>query len=147
MIETLATATIIVSSILLFCYWFRYVCLLILSAETSHDYATNIAQTHQLGFREAHRRLNQGATELDPLKEVLDHDYAVLARLMNHAGNSQVGIEQRMVAIHYRLMALSYRATNRFSASAARKALEQMSMVVAHFANFVGETASSPAAA
>jgi hypothetical protein len=84
---------------------------------------------------------------LDQLKNMLDHDYAVLARLMNQAGDAHAGIERRMLAIHYRLAVIAYRASSRISASTARKALVEMSMVVAHFANCIGEAAASPAAA
>jgi hypothetical protein len=147
MIETLVTAVITVSSILLFCYWFRYTCHLILTAATARDYATSVAQAHQLGFQEARQRLKDGDTELDCMKDMLDRDYAVLVGLMNYAGDAQAGIERRMLAAHYRLAAVWYKAGSRISASAARQALEEMSLVVAHFANSVGEAASSPATA
>ena len=39
MIELLATTIITLSSVALFGYWFRYTCLLILSARTTRDYA------------------------------------------------------------------------------------------------------------
>jgi hypothetical protein len=146
MIELSVTIAITVSSILLFCYWFRYMCLLILSAATPRDYATSVAQAHQLGFQKAQAQLG-AALELDGLKDILDHDYAVLARLMNRADDAQGGIERRMLAIHYRLAAVAYRASSRISASAARKALQEMSMVVSYYANFVGEAAASPSAA
>ena len=145
MVEMVSTIAITVCSILLLCYWFRYTCHLILSAATARDYCTNFAETHQLGFQEAQRRLHQGTTEFDAVKDMLDRDYAVLARLMDRAESSAAGVERRMLAIHYRLMSLSYRASNRLSASTARKALEEMSMVVAHFANVIGEAAISPA--
>lgn len=147
MIELVATVTISVSSILLFCYWFRCTCRLILSTATSRDYATNVAQAHQLGFQEAQQQLSYGATELDRLKDMLDHDYAVLARLVNHAEDAQARIERRMLAIHYRVATLTYQVGSKISASAARQALEEMSEVVAHFANCIGEAAASSAAA
>jgi hypothetical protein len=147
MIETVVTATITVSSILLFCYWFRYTCQLILSAATSRDYATNVARAHQLGFQQAQVQLSQDAPELDRLKSMLDRDYAVLTRLMDQATDAPAGIERHMLAIHYRLESMCYRATASVSASAASKALEQMSMVVAHFANSLGEAAAAPSAA
>jgi hypothetical protein len=147
MVETISTATITACSILLFCYWFRYVCRLILSTATSRDYGTDVANAHQLGFPEAQRQLNHGTTELDALKDVLNRDYAVLARLMNYPEKSEAGIEQRILAIHYHFSALSYRLCRKISLSAARRALEEMSMVVAHFANDVGEAAHYRAAA
>ena|SRR5580658_3364449 len=147
MFETLITVTMSLSSILLFCYWFRYTCRLILSAATSQDFATGIAQAQRLCFREAQLQLRRGATELDQLRDMLDHDYATLARLMNQAGGMQEGIERRMLAVHYHLTAAWYRFCSTISTSAARLALEEMSLVVAHFANSLGEAAASSAAA
>ena len=43
MFETATTILIIVGSMLLFGYWFRYTCLLILSAKTTRDYAGEVA--------------------------------------------------------------------------------------------------------
>jgi len=147
MFELVVTLTMTVSSILLFCYWFRYACRLILSAATSQDYATNVARTHQLCFQEAQLRLSHGAGELGRVKAMLDRDYAVVAGLMSQAGDAHAGIERRMLAIHYHLAAACYRASRGISASAARGALEEMSLVVQHFANSIGEAAVSAAAA
>ena len=146
MVETISTATITASSILLFCYWFRYVCHLILSAATSHDYGADIANAHQLGFPEVQRRLNQGTTELDGLKDILDRDYAVLTRLRHHAEKSQAGMEQCILAIHYRMSALVYKLCRKISSSAGHSVLEEMSMVVAYFANDIGQAAHCQAA-
>ena len=143
MMETLVTAAVTVSSIFLFCYWFRYTCQLILSAATSRDYFTSVAQVHQLGFLEARQQLGQGALDLDRLKSMLDRDYAVLARLMENAD----GVEQRMLAVHYSLAGAWYKASRSVSPAAARKALQEMSSVVAYFANSFGEAAAASAAA
>ncbi len=147
MLELILTATMTVSSILLFCYWFRYACHLILNAATAQDYATNVAQAHQLCFQEAQLRLSHGAKELERLKGMLDRDYAVLAGLMSQAEGTSAGIERRMLAIHYRIAAVWYRTSSRVSTAAARRALEEMSMVVAYFANSIGEASASAAAA
>jgi hypothetical protein len=143
MIELIVTVTMTISSILLFCCWFRYICRLILSAATSRDHAANIAQAHQLCFQEAQMRLSHGATELDWLKEMLDRDYAVVARLTNQATDAHARGERRMLAIYYCLAAACYRASSRISTAAARRALEEMSMVVAYFANSIGEASAT----
>jgi hypothetical protein len=145
MMESIVTVTITVGSMLLFCYWFRYTCHLILSAATARDYAMNVAQAHHLCYQDARRQLSYGAA-LDPLKEMLDRDYVVLADLMNHAEDAQTKVERRMLATHYRLMAAWYEASNKISPASARKALEEMSNVLAYFANSIGEAAVSPAA-
>src|ERR1700675_140911 len=141
MIEFVATITITVSSVLLFGYWFRYTCLLILSAKTTRDFAREVATANQLGFLEVQSQLRANAADLGRLCDALDRDYAVLAKLMRQAGVSSAegsSIEKRMLAINYSLTRAWYRVSSQVSAVAARQALEEMSMMVAHFANVMG---------
>ena len=145
MTELITTAVITASSILLFGYWFRYTCLLILSTRTARDYVGDVAAAHQLGFLEVQSRLRDGSPEFDRLRDALDRDYAVLARILKNSTHS--GMEERMLGIDYRFMSAWYRISSRFSPAAARRALEEMSMVVAHFANAMGERAAGAAAA
>ncbi len=148
MTEFITTVIITVSSVLLFGYWFRYTCLLILSTKTTRDFASDVATANQLGFLEVQSQLRASSTEFDKLRDALDRDYAVLTRLMSQVANQEgSGAEQRMLAINYRLMGAWYGVSSRFSTAAARKALDEMSMVVAHFANVMGEQAACSAAA
>jgi hypothetical protein len=151
MTEIVATILIIASSTALFGYWFRYSCLLILNTRTARDYAAAVATANQLSFLEVQSRLRQrAATDLDRLRDLLDRDYAVVSYLLRHGANSSAGgasFETGMLAINYRLMKVWYVATRQLSASAACRALEEMSMVVSHFANQMGERASAGAAA
>lgn len=146
MIELVATITITVSSVLLFGYWFRYTCLLILSAKTTRDFAGEVAAANQLGFLEVQSQLRANVVDLGPLCDALDRDYSVLARLMQQ-GDVSSSVEKRMLAINYKLTRAWYRASSHVSAAAARKALDEMSMMVAHFANVMGEQAAGAAAA
>jgi Skp family chaperone for outer membrane proteins len=150
MIELVATVVITVSSVLLFGYWFRYTCLLILSAKTTRDFAGEVATANQLGFLQVQSQLRESSADLDRLRDALDRDYAVLMRLLKQAGDSSSegsSIEKRMLEINYRLVGAWYRLSRQFSAAAARRALEEMSLVVEHFANLMGEQAASPSAA
>ena len=146
MIELVATITITVSSVLLFGYWFRYTCLLILSAKTTRDFAGEVAAANQLAFLEVQSQLRANAVDLGPLCDALDRDYLVLARLMQQ-GDASSSVEKRMLAINYELTRAWYRVSRHVSAAAARKALDEMSMMVAHFANVMGEQAAGAAAA
>ncbi len=147
MIELVATIAIIASSILLFGYWFRYTCLLILSAQTTRDYAADVAAANQLGFLAVQFSLRETAgANLDALRESLDRDYKVITYLLKHAAHpseGQAALERQMLAINYRLMRGWYGMSRRFSTSAACKALDEMAMVVAHFANAMGERAAA----
>lgn len=145
MIELVATITITVSSVLLFGYWFRYTCLLILSAKTTRDFAGEVAAANQLGFLEVQSQLRANAVDLGPLCDALDRDYMVLSMLMRQ-GDVSSSIEKRMLAINYKLTRAWYRASRHISAAAARRALDEMSMMVAHFANVTGEQAAGAAA-
>jgi hypothetical protein len=69
-----------------------------------------------------------------------------MMKYMPAAGEAQSALETQMLAINYRLMGVWYQATRHVSGSTAARALSEMSMVVAHFANLMGEQAASAAA-
>lgn len=149
MVELSATIIITVSSAVLFAYWFRYTCLLILSARTARDYTTDVAYSNHLGFPEVQAQLQQGTSpDLDGLRAALDNDYRVVRQLLKYMPKAEEGpsaLETHMLAINYRLMGTWYQVSRHFSASLAVRALNEMSMVVAHFANQMGEQAASAA--
>jgi hypothetical protein len=151
MIELLVTFIIISSSFLLFGYWFRYTCLLILSARTTRDYAASVAMVNQLRFIDVQSQLRSRAgANLERLKESLDRDYSVLTYLLNHAAIGSRGdaaMETRMLVIDYRIMQACYRVSSKLSPAVACRALNEMSQVVAYFANPMGERSALSAAA
>jgi hypothetical protein len=151
MIELLATVIITASSALLFGYWFRYTCLLILSAKTTRDFAGEFAAANQLNFPDVEAQLRgHVTTDLDKLYSALHRDYAVVTYLLSNVPDKTSGagsVEVRMLEINYRLMGAWYSVAKRFSTTAAMRALEEMTMVVAHFANTMGERAEAGAAA
>ncbi len=151
MVEFLATVVIIASSMLLFGYWFRYTCLLILSARPTRDYASEVALANRLSVLEVQSRLRQMVpSDLDRLRDLLDRDYAVIRYLLKHAvrpANASSLLEMSMLAIDYRLMGAWYGAVRRVSAPIGCRALEEMSQVVAHFANAMGERVAATSAA
>lgn len=144
MIELIVTIGILVASSLLFVYWFRFTCLLILSARTAQDYAASIATAHHLSFPAIQAKLSAAsAGEFDGLKDMLDRDYALVLQLMSSMDAGKSGIEEKMLSVHYFLTGVWYRTSTRFSETCGRQALEQMSQVVAHFANAVGEASAA----
>jgi len=149
MIELITTVIITASSVLLFGYWFRYTCLLILSAKTARDFAGQVAAANQLGFLEVQAQLRAASVNLDSLRDTLDRDYAVLSSMLKQVRGSSVeesSLETTMLSLNYRVMRAWYRVSGVFSPAAARKALEEMSMVIAHFANTMGQQAEGAAA-
>ena len=150
MIEVIVTAAMLFGSLFLFAYWFRYTCLLILSTKTARDYAGALAEAYQLSFVDVQSRLrNCATTNLERLHQSLDHDFAVVRRLLEDASSAQgqTALEMRMLQMNYRLMGGWVRLCQRFSRSAACRAMEEMSQVVAHFANAMGEIATASATA
>lgn len=149
MVELIATAVITASSLLLFGYWFRYTCILILSAKTTRDYAASVAQANQLGFLAVQAQLREQAPELDRMKAALDRDYEVLSYLLKHASSTEgeSNVEKLMLGINYRVMGAWYGFSRKFSPAIAARAIEEMSQVVAHFANAMGERSAVPSAA
>jgi len=149
MIELVTTVIITASSVLLFGYWFRYTCLLILSAKTTRDFAGQVAAANQLGFLDVQTQLRSASFNLDSLRDTLDRDYAVLSSMLKQvSGSSAEGssLETSMLAVNYRVMRSWSQVVGVFSPTAARKALEEMSMVIAHFANSMGQQAEGAAA-
>jgi hypothetical protein len=148
MLELIVTVVISASSVLLFGYWFRYTCLLILSARTTRDYAADIARVNQLSFLQVQSALSNQSTELDSLKAALDRDYSLITNLIqNAAGQGEWGMEDRMLQLNYRLMGAWCAISRPFSAEMARQALDEMSNIIGHFANSMGERAAIGAAA
>jgi hypothetical protein len=140
----IASIVIIAFSLVLFVYWFRYTCLLILSTKTTRDYAGQVAVANQLNFVDIQSELESGPApaQYNSLVRSLDRDFRMLTYLLRHAGDLQVGgcaVEQHMLMIDYRIMKVWYSLTRSVSNSQARAALEEMSQIVAHFANAVGE--------
>ena len=151
MLELLITVSMTGGSFLLFGYWFRYTCLLILSTKTIRDYAAAVAAANQLSFLEVQQRLGGCATaNLEQLQAALDRDYKVLVSLLQTAAaveDDQSSLETRMLKLNYRCMATWSRLSRQFSLRASCRALEEMSQVVAHLANMMGERAAVAAAA
>jgi hypothetical protein len=151
MIELLITASMTVGSFLLFGYWFRYTCLLILSTKTVRDYAGAVAAANQLSFLEVQAGLRERSpANLGQLHAALEKDYAVLVSLLQKASGAEDGqstLETRMLQLNYHCMATWYRFSRTFSLRASCRALEEMAQVVAHFANVMGERAACAAAA
>jgi len=154
MIELIATIALTASSALLFGYWFRYTCLLILSAKTTRDYAGEFAAAVELSFPSVQEKLRWGTGSstscLEELRASLNRDYAVVTYLLKNVNDTSAGaslVEVRMLEINYRLMGAWFSVSKRFSVTAAQHALEEMALVVSHFANTMGERAEAAAAA
>lgn len=143
----IASILILVFSVILFLYWFRYTCLLILSTKTTTDYAGQVAQANQLTFCEVQDMLRDQlqSEALDSLRRSLDRDFRLITYLIRHGSTMEAGsgLEQRMLMIDYTVMKAWYALTRNIATSYAQSALREMSDIVGHFANTMGERAAA----
>ncbi len=138
-------------SLILFLYWFRYTCLLILSTRPARDYAGQVAQANQLSFPEIRDELRGGAAlaNLSVLEASLERDFRLVNCLIRQAADYQVGglaLEERILLVDYKIMKVWYKLARPIATSQARQALSEMSDIVAHFANVMGERQAVPVA-
>ena len=128
MVETVTTTIVMTASCLLFVFWFRSACLLILVAKPPRDYARGVAIANQLAFQEVQEGLcNTTSADLRSLREALDRDFRVLSYLLKHATAIRDDATERlMLRVDYWTMGAWCWATSRGSPLAARRALQEM---------------------
>ena len=144
MISFLWSALVIVFSMALFVYWFRYSCILILRTRTSSDFSTPLTASAGLTFDQIQRELEacQTAARLESLRASLDRDYEFVASLLAKApGISEQfsQLEQLMLRADYRIMQAWDALSRRVAGQPSRGAISEMSAIVAFFANVAGE--------
>lgn len=130
------------ASMVLLGYWFRYTSMLILSTKTSQDFSYDIAHAHELQFHEARASLATiSSGRFESLLSAIDHDYRLVSALLRNveAAESRATLEDAILRIDFIGLKVAYRLSLPFSENIARRALAEMSDVVAHFANSVGE--------
>lgn len=136
----LTNIVIILSSLVLLIYWFRYSCLVILNTKASCGRADDSVGPLWAALALGRRRVEAVATpgQLDELSSALDRDYRLLTYLLKHTAGLEIGgltIEQRMLMLDFRLMQLWYRLSRTVFPPQSRKALAEMSDIVACFAD------------
>ena len=140
----IASLLIILVSSALLVYWFRYTCLLVLKTRTGKDHAAATAAANGLEFYRI-----QGGTihhapiaELPALQKSLERDYRLLTYLIQHTTGLEVGgltLEQRMLMLDFKAMRLIFALGRVLGAGRARAALQEMSCILNHLANAMGE--------
>ncbi|HTP86676.1 MAG TPA: hypothetical protein VMJ34_07010 [Bryobacteraceae bacterium] len=140
----LISAFFVLVSLILLAYWFRYTCLLILSAKPARDYAAQVAVTNRLSFPRVQQSLEAGVqpSDLEALCRQLDRDYTLLTCLMRHGAQfREIGqsLEDRMLMLDFAIMKRT------FSMRRSVDAVREMANIVQHFANQMGEHAAAMA--
>jgi hypothetical protein len=134
---------IVVFSVILFVYWFRYSCLLILQTR-SKEVQINTAVATGLSYVDVQQRLGSAESPeaLDKLHQQLRGDYRIVSFLLRHSSDIGVDpIERRMLMLDYQLLQVWYRVTCRMAPPQARRALEEMTTILGFFAQFLNRNA------
>jgi|SRR5215471_4562300 len=128
---------IIAFSLLLFVYWFRYSCVLLMrnAAEQAgaqmNDERFNVAMVIECLKTEC---------ELDPLERALERDYQVLKYLIEHAADLELAsIENRLLILDYKLVRIWSRITRSMAPRLSRQALGEMASVLSVLVRKIGE--------
>jgi len=130
----IASVLIITFSLLLFVYWFRYSCLLLLRRSAEQPVSAD-----RFNFVTVQQGLRAGL-ELDPLHRSLDRDYRVLTYLLDHAAGLELEqLEYRLLVLDYKLMQSWYRLTKWAAPGQARRALGEMADVLNFLVGRIGE--------
>ena len=141
---------ILIFSAVLFVYWFRYTCLLMLRSKTAQDYSARVVAANQLSYPSVELRLSEDGWdgELGQLMSSLKRDYRLLSYLLKHAADLQVGgstVEQSMLMIDFRIMQGCCKAARYISPALSKAALREMAQVLNNFANTMGERVAGTA--
>ena len=140
----ITSIVILAVSLGLFLYWFRYTCLLILSARTGRDYAREVAESNGLGFVNVQKQLPElmGGENLDHVQVSLQRDYQVICGLMSHTSDLKVSgfsMEDIMLRVDFTVMRSWYAVARSLAPRQASVAVGEMCQIVSYFANTMGE--------
>src|SRR5260370_24253404 len=132
----LLISLIILFSVVLFVYWFRYSCLVMLQNRTG--YGAEAANGPALSFPAVRERLKgseSGVGVLDQLHRDLSNDYRIICFLLRCSAEKGVDpIERRLLMVDYWMMQGWYSVSRRAAPVQPRKALEEISIIVRYLA-------------
>ncbi len=138
------SVVIIILSLAMFVYWFRYSCVLILESSWSEESAHAIVAQNGLSLGSVEESLAkaESAMAMDQVKDRLDRDLeqvlALLAKspIVRETGQS---LECRILMLDYQLMKAWYALTRSTAGPRAQKALREMALVVGYIAGECGD--------
>ena len=138
------SVVIVILSLGMFVYWFRYSCILILESNWNEEQAQVVAMQNKLSIGSVNESLAQAVTaeELDKVKDLLDRDLKlVVALLSKHPEFQEAGhsLECRMLMLDYKLMNAWYALSRTTAGPRAHNALREMAQVVGYMAGEYGD--------
>ena len=124
----IAGILIIAICLVLFVYWFRYSCLLLLRTTTEQVGASALDERFRVSSVMERLKSN---VELDPLEGELERDFSILAYLIEHTADIELAsIESRLLILDYKLMRAWSRLTRTMAPEQSRKAMAEMASVL-----------------
>jgi hypothetical protein len=129
---------IIVISVVLFVYWLRYSCVLLLR-NAQERAAGAVVADERFSVASVMERLKT-EKDLDPLERSLERDYHVVVYLIEHAADLELAsIENKLLVLDYKLMRIWSRMTRTVAPQQSRKALSEMASVLNVLVGQMGE--------
>ncbi len=142
----IASVLIILFSVSLLIYWFRYSCILLLRSQAEVAESEYVLRDDRFGIGDLRARLQTDA-QLDPLHASLQRDYEVLTYLVQHAAGLELSsFEDRLLVLDYRVMQWWYRLTKSVAPDQAREALKEMATVMGVLVGKLGQRAGAQGA-
>jgi hypothetical protein len=130
---------IIAISVVLFVYWLRYSCVLLLRSAQQRAEMPTVADERFSAFSVLERLKTEA--DLAPLERALERDYYVLTYLIEHAADLELAsIENKLLVLDYKLMRLWSRLTRTAAPQQSRKALSEMASVLSVLVGQMGES-------
>jgi hypothetical protein len=134
----ITSAFIIAISVILFVYWLRYSCVMLLrSAQERGELAKSADERFNVAAV-LERLKTEG--DLDPLEQALERDYHVVTYLIEHAADLELAsIENKLLVLDYKLMRTWSRVTRTLAPQQSRKALSEMASVLSVLVGQMGD--------
>jgi hypothetical protein len=120
---------IIAASAVLFIYWLRYSCVILL--RTARENIPASAEADDRFSVSSVRERLKTESDLAALEHALERDYRVVTYLIEHAADLELAsIENRLLVLDYKLMRLWSHLTRSFAPQKSREALAEMASVL-----------------
>ena len=137
----IASIFIIAISVVLFAYWLRYSCVLLLRSAQERVSQSALVDD-RFSVSSVLERL-KSECELGPLERALERDYRVLSYLINHAADLELmSVENRLLILNYRVMRIWSRMTRSLAPDQSRRALGEMASVLSVLVTQMAEHSS-----
>lgn len=130
-------------ALVVFFYWFRYNCTVVLRRRVSVEHARHVASANQLSFAELGSRLDDfERPQLMEADQALAREYEILVCLLRYTSPVQPPVftfDQRLLMADFAVQQWWFRATSRWLTGPARQSLHERINILMHFAHLMGK--------